>query len=103
MHWFADAANDVLVHFEWASLQFRLAIPVRFNLAINSFMFPVNKSDLVAGPNTITLWSDQSMVVANTNIVLAGAGGVVARGRPRLFALTRRQRQRVSDAAWMVT
>jgi hypothetical protein len=37
----------------------------------------VNKSDLVAGPNAITLWSDQSMVVGNVNVVLEGAGGVV--------------------------
>jgi hypothetical protein len=43
-------------------------------------MFPVNKSDLVAVPNAITLWSDQSMVVMNINVVLAGAGGVPAGG-----------------------
>lgn len=48
--------------------------PFNSTFAINSFMFPVNKSDLVAGPNAITLWSDQGMVVANVNIVLAGAG-----------------------------
>ena len=39
-------------------------------------MFPVNKSDLVAGPNAITLWSNQSMVVSNVDVVLAGAAGV---------------------------
>jgi hypothetical protein len=43
-------------------------------------MFPVNKSDLVAGPNAITLWSNQAMVVANVNAVLAGAGGVPPAG-----------------------
>jgi hypothetical protein len=48
---------------------------------INSYMFPVNASDLVAGPNTIQVWSDQFIVVANINIVLAGAGGVVSPGQ----------------------
>jgi len=38
----------------------------------------VKATDLVAGPNAIRLWSDQYMIVANINIVLAGAGGVVA-------------------------
>ena len=46
--------------------------------SIQSFMFPVKATDLVAGPNAIRLWSDQYMIVANINIVLAGAGGVVA-------------------------
>ena len=43
---------------------------------INSFMFPVKAADLVAGENEIVLWSDQYLVLANINIVLAGAGGV---------------------------
>jgi hypothetical protein len=46
----------------------------------SSFMFPVKATDLVAGPNTIQIWSDQQMVVANINIVLAGAGGVPPAG-----------------------
>jgi hypothetical protein len=41
-----------------------------------SLIFPVKAADLVAGPNTLQIWSDQQMVVANINIVLAGAGGV---------------------------
>ena len=41
-----------------------------------SAMFPVNKADLVAGPNAILIWADQYIVVSNINIVLAGAGGM---------------------------
>ena len=52
--------------------------PYSSTFAINSFMFPVKATDLVAGPNTIQIWSDQSLVVANINVVLAGAGGVPA-------------------------
>jgi hypothetical protein len=60
---------------------FAWPLPYSSTFAINSFMFPVNKADLVAGPNAITLWSDQSMVVQNVNVVLAGAGGVVTPAR----------------------
>jgi len=47
-------------------------------------MFPVKATDLVAGPNAIRLWSDQYMIVANINIVLAGAGGVPPAGGANL-------------------
>jgi hypothetical protein len=50
--------------------------PYASTFSINSFMFPVNKADLVAGPNKLTIWSDQSMVVMNIDVVLAGAGGL---------------------------
>jgi hypothetical protein len=59
---------------------FAWPFPYSSNFTIGSFMFPVNKSDLVAGPNAITLWSDQGMVVMNINVVLAGAGGVPLAG-----------------------
>jgi hypothetical protein len=52
--------------------------PYSSTFTTNSFMFAVNKADLVNGPNAITLWSDQSMVVTNVNVVLAGSGGVPA-------------------------
>jgi hypothetical protein len=51
-------------------------LPHKSQYSTNSFMFPVKAADLVAGPNAIRLWSDQYMIVANINIVLAGAGGV---------------------------
>jgi hypothetical protein len=54
---------------------FAWPFPYSSTFATGSFMFPVNKSDLVAGPNAITLWSDQGIVVMNINVVLAGAGG----------------------------
>jgi hypothetical protein len=52
-------------------------LPDKSQYSTHSFMFPVKATDLVAGPNAIRLWSDQYMIVANINIVLAGAGGVV--------------------------
>src|SRR5262249_24409380 len=55
---------------------FAWPFPYKSSFAMNSFMFPVNRADLVAGPNTIMLWSDQYMVVENVNVMLAGAGGV---------------------------
>jgi hypothetical protein len=55
---------------------FAWPLPHSTGYSTNSFMFPVKATDLVAGPNTIRIWSDQYMVVANVNIVLAGAGGV---------------------------
>jgi hypothetical protein len=55
---------------------FAWPFPYSSTFITNSFMFPVNKSDLVAGPNAITLWSDQSMVVSNVDVVLSGAAGV---------------------------
>jgi hypothetical protein len=56
---------------------FAWPFPYSQNFSNNSFMFPVNKADLVAGPNAITLWSDQSIVVSNVNVVLAGAAPAV--------------------------
>jgi hypothetical protein len=40
-----------------------------------AFIFPVNPADLVAGANTVQIWTDQPVQISNINIVLAGAGG----------------------------
>src|SRR5262249_24722380 len=50
------------------SYKFAWPFPYGSTSQINSFMFPVNNSDLVSGPNAITLWSDQAMVVMNMNV-----------------------------------
>jgi hypothetical protein len=44
--------------------------------AWRSVALPVSQSDLVPGTQSIVLSGDQGMVVANVNIVLAGAGGL---------------------------
>jgi hypothetical protein len=75
--WFQTQPRTISFILNGHRYSFAWPFPYSSSFTINSFMFPVNKSDLVAGPNAITLWSDQSMVVGNVNVVLEGAGGVV--------------------------
>jgi hypothetical protein len=60
--------------------KYTAAYPYTFpssNGRLISYMLPINASDLVAGPNTVQIWSDQYLQIANINIELTGAGGVV--------------------------
>jgi hypothetical protein len=78
--WFETQPKTISFTLNGHPYSFAWPFPYSSSFATNSFMFPVNKSDLVAGPNAITLGSDQYMVVDNVNVVLAGAGGVPAAG-----------------------
>jgi hypothetical protein len=39
---------------------------------------PVPLTDIVTGSNAVNIWSEQALVVSNVDLILAGAGGVVA-------------------------
>jgi len=39
---------------------------------------PVPLSEVVTGTNSVNIWTDQAVVVSNVDIILAGAGGVIA-------------------------
>jgi hypothetical protein len=78
--WFETQPRSFSFTLNGHSYSFAWPFPYSSTFTINSFMFPVNKADLVAGPNAITLWADQYIVVANVNVMLAGAGGVVPVG-----------------------
>lgn len=51
--------------------------PDRNGFAIKTLSLPIPLTDLVMGPNQITIYADQVIEVANVNISLAGAGGIV--------------------------
>ena len=74
--WFETQPKSISFILNSHHYSFAWPFPYSSTFITNSFMFPVNKSDLVAGSNAIKLWSDQSMVVSNVDVVLAGAAGV---------------------------
>jgi len=78
--WFQTQPKTFSFTLNGHNYSFAWPLPYSSSFSNGSFMFPVNKSDLVAGPNAITLWADQYIVVQNVNVVLAGAGGVVPPG-----------------------
>lgn len=57
--------------------------PERDGFKNRTIALPVPLSSLVMGPNKITIHADQAMEVANVNISLNGAGGIVAPTAPR--------------------
>jgi hypothetical protein len=73
--WFETQPKTFAITLNGHPYSFAWPFPYSSTFAMNSFMFAVNKADLVAGPNALTIASDQSMVVMNINVVLAGAGG----------------------------
>jgi hypothetical protein len=48
------------------------------DIAYHSVALPVALTDLVPGPQTVVISGDSVMMVVNVNIVLPGAGGIVA-------------------------
>ena len=71
--WYETQPKTISFTLNGHRYSFAWPFPYSTNFASSSFMFPVNKSDLVAGPNAIALGADQYMVVENVNVVLAGA------------------------------
>jgi hypothetical protein len=74
--WYGTPPSKFSFTLNGHAYSFAWPYPFSSPYSINSFMFPVKATDLVAGANEIVLWSDQHIVLANINIVLAGAGGV---------------------------
>jgi hypothetical protein len=74
--WFETQPTSFSVAINGHRYAFAWPFPFKEVFAHQSIAFDINKADLVAGAQSITIASDQPWVLSNVNIVLVGAGGI---------------------------